>query len=241
MKKFLSILFLFLLPVIALSDTGSITASATPVFAPGQSISHGFYDLLTYTPTADCTFTGDATGAVAGRRSVLKITTSGTSTFVVTFGTNMSSIGTLVTGTTTAITYIVEFIYDGTNFVETNRQRLGSPIVAVPVVATTSTLPYAEGAMYTFASSAATVNLAIDKVGRAGAVIYLRCIYSSAQASTITFTTNVKTAKVFVNTGFTAVDATMLTGTSTYLDTYATLVSDGTNWRVISGTELMVP
>jgi len=68
------------------------------------------------TPTGDCTL--NATGGVVGQSCSFKITTSGVTSFNITFGTNFKSIGVLATGTTTAKTFIIPFICDGTTWWE---------------------------------------------------------------------------------------------------------------------------
>ncbi len=73
----------------------------------------------TITPTGDCTF--NASGGVAGQLCTFIITTSGTSSYVLTFGTNFKSQGTLATGTVTAKIFTVTFRYDGTNWCEIAR------------------------------------------------------------------------------------------------------------------------
>ena len=51
----------------------------------------------------------------------LVITTSGASSFVLTFGTAFKTTGTLATGTVTAKVFTINFVYDGTNFNEVSR------------------------------------------------------------------------------------------------------------------------
>jgi hypothetical protein len=76
--------------------------------------------IITITPTAACTF--NATGGVTGQRSTFVVTTSGTTSFVLTFGTNFKSTATLATGTTTAKIFTVSFLCtNGTQWVELSR------------------------------------------------------------------------------------------------------------------------
>ena len=73
------------------------------------------------TPTADCNVFGGP-GAPIGERWTLKVTTSGTTTFNITFdGASMISQGTLVTGVVSGKTYAVTFVFDGTVWTETGR------------------------------------------------------------------------------------------------------------------------
>jgi hypothetical protein len=73
-------------------------------------------NLKTITPTGACTF--NATGGVIGQTCTFIITTSGTTSYTLTWGTNFKVNGTLATGTVTAKTFTVHFIYNGTNWVE---------------------------------------------------------------------------------------------------------------------------
>lgn len=75
--------------------------------------------MMTITPSGACTF--NASGGLAGQRCVFVITTSGVSSFNLTWGTNYKSTGILATGTTTAKVFTVSFAYDGTNWNEVGR------------------------------------------------------------------------------------------------------------------------
>lgn len=89
------------------ATTGSMTVSMTT-------------PIITITPTAACTF--NASGGVTGQRITFVITTSGTSSFVMTFGANFKSTATLATGTTTAKIFTVSFICtNGVQWIETSR------------------------------------------------------------------------------------------------------------------------
>lgn len=107
------------------SGTGYVqgmAVSAAPATTGTMTIAHGTtraQKAWTITPTGACTF--NATGGVAGQDVRFIITTSGISSYVLTFGTNFVSQGTLATGTTTAKKFVVSFIYDGTNWVEMGR------------------------------------------------------------------------------------------------------------------------
>jgi hypothetical protein len=76
-------------------------------------------EMITITPTNACTF--NASGGVTGQRVTFVITTSGVSSFTLTWGTNYRTTGTLATGTTTAKIFCVTFIYNGSLWLETNR------------------------------------------------------------------------------------------------------------------------
>jgi hypothetical protein len=77
-------------------------------------------DIKTITPTGACTF--NATGGYIGQIVTFHITTSGTSSFVMTFGTNFRKVGTLATGTTNARFFSVSFRnINGTTWTEIAR------------------------------------------------------------------------------------------------------------------------
>ena len=71
-------------------------------------------DIITITPTGACTFNA-ANGGRIGRIVTFVITTSGTSSFTLTWGTNYRKTGTLATGTTSARFFAVSFRYVATN------------------------------------------------------------------------------------------------------------------------------
>lgn len=76
--------------------------------------------VITITPTGACTF--NASGGVVGQIITFAITTSGTSSFTLTFGTNFRKVGTLATGTTSARFFSVSFIcINGTIWQEIGR------------------------------------------------------------------------------------------------------------------------
>lgn len=76
-------------------------------------------NVVKVTPTATATFT--TTVPAAGTRCSVIILTSGTTSYTMTFGTGFRSTGTLATGTVTARLFVVDFISDGTNLLETGR------------------------------------------------------------------------------------------------------------------------
>lgn len=75
--------------------------------------------VFTLTPTASETLT--ATSAPVGARMYLVVTTAGTSSYTITFGTNFKTTGTLATGTSDAKVFVINFVGDGTNMNEVSR------------------------------------------------------------------------------------------------------------------------
>jgi len=76
-------------------------------------------DVFTLTPAQAETI--NTTNISAGQRVNLVVTTSGTTSYTLTFGTNFKSTGTLATGTTTGKVFVVSFVSDGTNLNEVSR------------------------------------------------------------------------------------------------------------------------
>lgn len=99
--------------VSATAATSATTGTMTVTMPNGDGVT-------TITPTGACTFNGS--GGKAGARCTFIVTTSGTSSFTLTWSTNFKVTATLATGTTTAKTFCVSFICkDGTTWVETGR------------------------------------------------------------------------------------------------------------------------
>jgi hypothetical protein len=99
-----------------LTSAGAAATSATT----GAMTVTMAQSVQTITPTGACTF--NASGGVAGQRCNFIVTTSGTSSFVLTFGTNFKTTGTLTTGTTTAKVFVLSFVCkDGTTWCEASR------------------------------------------------------------------------------------------------------------------------
>lgn len=98
---------------------GGVDVAAAPATTGAMTVTMNT-TVVTITPSGACTF--NASGGVAGQRCTFIVTTSGASSFVLTFGTNFVSTGTLATGTVTAKRFCVSFICkDGTTWLETGR------------------------------------------------------------------------------------------------------------------------
>jgi hypothetical protein len=82
-----------------------------------QALATNINTQLTVTAARTLTTTVPA----AGVQCSVTIVTSGTASFVVTFGTGFKPVGTLATGTVTARAFVVSFISNGTNLRETSR------------------------------------------------------------------------------------------------------------------------
>jgi len=101
-------------------SVASLQGLGTPISATSGTITvtmDGSYK--TITPTGACTF--NASGGVPGQRCAFIITTSGTTSYTLTWSTNFKATGTLATGTVSGKKFVVEFIYDGTLWCECSR------------------------------------------------------------------------------------------------------------------------
>lgn len=96
--------------------------SAVVALTPGTTIAldSTLGNTFTLTPAQDTTI-NIATVPATDQLITLKVLTSGTTSYTITFGTNTKSAATLATGTTTAKVFIVTFRSDGTNFNEVSR------------------------------------------------------------------------------------------------------------------------
>jgi hypothetical protein len=95
----------------------SVTAAAATTGTIAVTMSG--MSVYTITPTGACTF--NASGGVAGQYCSFVITTTGTTSRTLTWGSNFKTTATLATGTVTAKVFTITFIYDGTNWNETSR------------------------------------------------------------------------------------------------------------------------
>lgn len=105
----------------SVTSSGAIRSSTSTALAAsgGAAIDPTLGTVFTVTPTASETLT--ASSAPIAALVCLVVTTSGTSSFTLTFGTNFKSTGTLATGTTSGKVFTVTFMGDGTNMNEVAR------------------------------------------------------------------------------------------------------------------------
>lgn len=101
------------------TDGGSTGAAATTATTGTMTVTMNT-SVVTITPTGAATF--NASGGTTGQRVSFIITTSGTTSLVLTFGTNFKAAGTLATGATSGKVFQVSFTCkDGTLWVEEGR------------------------------------------------------------------------------------------------------------------------
>jgi hypothetical protein len=110
------------------SSTAGDASWATPVMPALISSTTATSGTIALDPTTADLFAIIPTGAatincatVASKRISFVITTSGTTTYAITFGTNFKSAGVVNTGTTSGKVWTVSFIGDGTTFYEVSR------------------------------------------------------------------------------------------------------------------------
>jgi hypothetical protein len=93
--------------VLPFANGGISGAQAAPATTGTMTINMTA-SVITITPTGAVTF--NASGGVAGQRVTFAVTTSGTTSFTITFGTNFRKVGTLATGTVSARFFSVTFV-----------------------------------------------------------------------------------------------------------------------------------
>jgi hypothetical protein len=99
---------------------GGIGSSAATSATTGTMTVNMTTEIITITPTNACTFNASG-GVVAGQKVTFVVTTSGTTSFTLTWGTNFRTTATLATGTTTAKKFLISFLYDGSLWMELAR------------------------------------------------------------------------------------------------------------------------
>lgn len=99
------------------TGNGSIVTTVAPT--GGSALNASVGTVFKMTPAATQTLTAPVTPA--GYMLVLVITTSGTTSYTLTFGTGFKATATLATGTVTAKVFTITFISDGVNMNEIAR------------------------------------------------------------------------------------------------------------------------
>lgn len=98
----------FLPAVVALTPSASITLNPT------------LADVFTLVPNTTGNILTSSVNAKGQRLNII-ITTSGVSSFTITFTTNFKTTGTLATGTTSGKVFVISFVSDGVNYNEVSR------------------------------------------------------------------------------------------------------------------------
>ncbi len=99
----------------------SSTLTAIATTAPA-TLDASLGQVFSYTPTQSATLNATGVTGVVGSLVYLVVTTSGTTSYTITFGTGFKTTSsTLATGTVTAKVFTITFISDGTNLNEVAR------------------------------------------------------------------------------------------------------------------------
>jgi hypothetical protein len=101
--------------------SGTSTVQSITLAAGTTTIPFNSYGTILVTPNATASYTATTTAATAGDKATLLIVTSGTSSYTITFSTGFKPNGTLATGTVTAKTFALTYVFDGTNWLELSR------------------------------------------------------------------------------------------------------------------------
>lgn len=108
--------------ILSVANGGSSSTNTTAALTAGTTVAMDFSNTaIIYTLTPAQTETINASNCATGVEKILQITTSGTTSFTLTFSTNFRSTGTLATGTTTAKVFNVRFMCNGTTAYEVSR------------------------------------------------------------------------------------------------------------------------
>ena len=78
-------------------------------------------EVFKLTPTGSANINASGIEGNVGQRVTLIILTSGTNSYTLTFNTNFLSTGTLASGATTAKTFVIDFVSNGTTLIEVSR------------------------------------------------------------------------------------------------------------------------
>lgn len=97
-----------------------VSGTATLASAATITLDSTLADTFLLTPGQDLTINATTVG-LAGQKVDLIITTTGTTSRTITFGTNLKNTGTLATGTVDAKKFVIAFVSDGTTYVERYR------------------------------------------------------------------------------------------------------------------------
>lgn len=105
--------------------TGNFRTAVTAAFGTTTPIDintvQATGNVIPYTPTQATTINAATVTGTAGQMLTFVITTSGTTSFTITFGTNFKSTGTLATGTVSGKVFTITFLSDGNFFNEISR------------------------------------------------------------------------------------------------------------------------
>ncbi|SMD17847.1 beta strand repeat-containing protein, partial [Pedobacter nyackensis] len=102
------------------TGNAEVFEATTAMGTTSQTITPDGSSIYTMTPSANATLTFSGTSAAIGSRVYLCFTAT-TASRTITFAGNCKKLSTLATGTTSGRTFMVCFIFDGTNWIEFSR------------------------------------------------------------------------------------------------------------------------
>jgi hypothetical protein len=177
------------------------------------------------TPNGAVTITNPGT-AIPGQRCVLKVLTSGTTSYQVSFPSGFSVSGDLFTGVVNNCVYTIDFVMDFSGTLcEVGRSKPIPQVVALGTTGTVSLDPTVGHEVFTITpSGAVTLNAASAPVGKRATLVVTT---SGTSSFNITPTTN------FKSTG------ALATGTVSGKVFTISFIGDGTNMNEVSRTAAM--
>lgn len=107
--------------ILPLANGGTGYNQTVTVLTPGTTVALDASLGPVYTLTPAQAETINASNCTTGRHFTVIVTTSGTSSFILTFSTNFKAAGTLATGTTTAKVFQISFMCNATTATEMSR------------------------------------------------------------------------------------------------------------------------
>lgn len=110
-------LFRILVRATVALNTGGSTVVTVPATSGNVALNPAAGGVFLYTPTLGGTIT--AISVVAGQKISFLILTAGTTSFNITFGTNFRATGVISTGSVASKYIGLDFVSDGTNYVQT--------------------------------------------------------------------------------------------------------------------------
>jgi hypothetical protein len=101
--------------------TGKMAVDTISALTPGANVAMNCNLGNRFTLTPGETETITPSGGYAGMTIILEVVTSGVTSYTLTFATNFKGSSTLATGTTTAKKFLIEWYFDGTDYIELKR------------------------------------------------------------------------------------------------------------------------
>ena len=101
--------------------SGTVVGVGAATLTAGTTVSVDFSTATIFTLTPAQTETLNATNCISGKQANIVVTTSGTTSFTLTFSTNFKTTGTLATGTISGKVFDLSFMCNGVTATEMSR------------------------------------------------------------------------------------------------------------------------